>query len=452
MKTGRPLNRRNFLSSSLAGTAVGMTVLSASVQERVPGSNDRIRLASIGVGGQGRYHLRRMAEWAKYPNAKIAIPAVCDCWEKRRQEAREMCQGEAYADYRRILDRKDVDAVVIATPDHWHSKMAIDAMEAGKDVYCEKPVTLTWQQARDVARTAKRTGRVFQCGAQSASGEMWWQAQKLIREGLIGKPIWTQGGAYRNDPKGDWNWEIDPSANPSNLDWDMWLGWRWKRAPKRPWDAERFFRFRKFWDYSTGLAGDLLYHSLSHLLIAVGPDFPSRVTATGGNYVFGKQNDNREVPDNFFVTIDYPAGHTILLPATQVNESGLPDTIRGQHATMTFEAQRGILVHPERPFADAMEEKRKSGKFPEAKTFPCEEGQRRLRPGQKPPEPLTCMEFPVVSQRDHMQNFLDCMRTREKPTLNADLAYQVMVAIGLSVEAYRRNRIMRFDPKRETVI
>ena len=325
-------------------------------------------------------------------------------------------------------------------------------MEAGKDVYCEKPVTLYWQQAREIARTAERTGRVFQCGAQSASEEIWWKARQLIQDGLIGKLIWTQGGAFRNNPKGDWNWTIDPTANPSNVDWDMWLGWRWKRAPRRPWEPERFFRFRKFWDYSGGIATDLLYHGLSHLLVALGAEFPVRVTATGGNYVFGKSNDNREVPDSFFVTIDYPGGHTVVLPSTQVNQNGLADAIRGQHGTMTFDSERGILVRPEPPFAADMEQKISSGKFPGARAGVCEERTRKPAAGQNAAVPLTCLEFPVVSQRDHMMNFLDCVRSREKPTLNADLAYKVMVAIGLSVEAFRRNRVMRFDPFRQEVL
>jgi predicted dehydrogenase len=380
---------------------------------------------------------------ARDPKGRVRVVAVCDVWEKRLEAAKNRSGADGYRDYRKLLERKDVDAVVLATPDHWHAKISIEAMEAGKDVYCEKPMTLYWEQAKAVAETARRTGRIFQCGAQSASEDRWWKAQELIRRGVVGHLIWTHGGAFRNDPHGDWNWYIDPSANPTNLDWDMWLGWRWGLAPKRPWEPERYFRFRKFWDYSGGLATDLLYHTLSHLAIALGPEFPHRVVATGGNYVFTLENDNREVPDTFHMTIDYPSGHTVSLYATQVNQTGVPDLIRGQYATMYFEGP-GIVIRPEPPFRYEMAERARAGEFEGLKVVYARDNRgreyvERIEVGQEP-------------RAEHMNNFLDCVQSRQSPHLNADIAYKVMVAIALGVLSYRERKVKLFDPRREMVI
>lgn len=437
------LTRREFLKSTATGAAaLGLSTYSVPALGKVLGANERVNVGVIGVGGMGGGHLGRLVDWAKQPDAKVTVVAVCDVWDKRLESAKARSGGEGYKDYRKLLERKDVDAVLIATPDHWHAKISIDAMEAGKDVYCEKPMTLYWHEAKKVAETAARTKRVFQCGAQSANADRWRVAQRIIKEGGIGKVIWSQSGAFRNDPNGDWNWGIDPSANPSNLDWDMWLGWRFGLAPKREWEPERYFRFRKFWDYSGGLATDLLYHALSHLLIALGPEFPTRVVGTGGNYVFDLKNDNREVPDSFFVTIDYPSKHTVVLPATQVNEWGLPDMIRGQHATMHFEGP-GIVIRPQRPFVKQMTAKWR------------DRGSDGVEVATNQNGDVTEIRIATDNNEDqgaHVANFLQCVKSREQPRLNADIAYKVMVPIALSVESYRQNKVKLFDPEKEQVV
>jgi len=354
---------------------------------------------------------------------KLKVIAVCDIYEPRKRKAREISGAQVFHEYTEMLELEDLDAVVIATPDHWHAQMSIDAMEAGKDVYCEKPMTLYWEDAKRVAQVQARTGRVFQCGAQSASEDRWWQANRLIREGAMGKLIWSQGGYFRNVPGGDWNYGLGPvdledPKGPNYLDWKRFLG----PAPWRPFDPERYFRFRKFWDYSGGIATDLLYHSLAHLQIALGPQFPKRVVASGGNYV----HFDREVPDTFHILIDYPAeegakdpttGHTVALAGTQGNRAGLPDLIRGQEATMYFEGP-GIVVRPQSPFRDRRPEMR-------VKSEP---------------------------RSGHMSNFIECVLTRQQPHLNAQTAYKIMVAIGLAVQSYREGKVMRFDPEKEELI
>lgn len=420
MSATKRISRRDFLRQSAAGAAaVGLTPL---LPPQVWGANDRINLGVIGVGGRGTDLLRDLVERSKDPQAKVKVVAVCDIYEPRKRNAQNLCKGRVFHEYREMLELPDLDAVFIATPDHWHATMSIAAMRAGKDVYCEKPMTLTWQEAREVARVQARTQRVFQCGVQSSSEDRWWQANRLIREGAIGKLIWSQGGYFRNVPGGDWNYELGPvdlknRKSPHYLDWKRFLG----PAPKRPFDPERYFRFRKFWDYSGGIATDLLYHTLGHLAIALGPQFPTRVVATGGNYV----HFDREVPDTFNILIDYPpepganpdTGHTVALFGTQGNQTGLPDLIRGQEATLYFEDSE-VVLQPQGPFQGRRSEQRVAS------------------------EP----------RADHITNFLECVRSRQQPHCNAQVAYRVMVAIGLAVESYRHGRVMRFDPQGEELI
>ena len=413
MSEEKRISRRSFLKGSAAtGAAVGLGLIGShatTASPRVLGANDRIFIGVIGCGGKGTNHLKNLVEMSKKPENKLAVVAVCDIYEPRKQRAKEICGRDLYHDYRKMLEQPHLDAVVIATPDHWHARQAIDAMEAGKDVYLEKPITYTWQEAKEVAATTARTGRVLQVGAQSCSDDRWWQANRLIKEGAIGKVLWTSSSFCRNSTRGEWNYPIDEGASPDNLDWKAFLG----SAPKRPFDKERFFRWRKYWDYSGGIATDLFYHTLSHLQIALGPEFPKRVSAGGGIYV---QHD-RDVPDTFHMIIDYPTDHSVVLCSSMANRQGIPEFIRGHEATMYFEAP-GIVIRPEKEFEDSRQQ----------------------------------LEVAREPRLGHMNNFLDCVRTRNKPTLDAETAYRVMVAIALGVESYRKEKVMRFDREKQRTI
>ncbi|HET6452855.1 MAG TPA: Gfo/Idh/MocA family oxidoreductase [Armatimonadota bacterium] len=409
MADKKGISRRDFLRGS-AAVGLGLYgVNSAMAAPRVLGANDRILIGMIGVGNKGTSHLRNLVKMSQDAKNKLAVTAICDIYDARKQRAKDICGGEVYHEYRKLLERPDLDAVVIASPDHWHARMAIDAMQAGKDVYLEKPMTYTWQEAKEVAAVVKQTGRVLQVGAQSTSGDQWWQANRLIKEGAIGKVLWSSSSLCRNSTRGEWNYAIDEGASPDNLDWKAFLG----SAPKRDFDKERFFRWRKYWDYSGGIATDLFYHQLSHLQIALGPEFPKRVSAGGGIYV---QHD-RDVPDTFHMIIDYPTDHSVVLCSSMANRQGVPEFIRGHEATMYFESP-GIVIRPEDEFKDQRQE----------------------------------VKVALEPRLSHMDNFLDCVRTRNKPHLDADTAYRIMVAIALGVQSYREERIMRFDPEREKVV
>jgi len=405
---GKQVTRREFLKMSAVGAAA-LGFLGSTAPPSALGANERINIGVIGCGGMGTAHLRELVDWSKSGKENVAVIAVCDIYEPRKERARDISGAKVFHEYRDLLQMPDLDAVLIATPDHWHAQMTIDAMEAGKDVYCEKPMTRYWYEAKEVAQVQARTGRVVQIGAQGTSSDLRWQANRLIREGALGKLLWSQAAYCRNSREGEWNWDIDPQASPSNLDWDRFLG----PAPKRPFDPERFFRFRKYWDYSGGIATDLFYHCLAELETALGPEFPKRVSASGGIYVF----HDREVPDTFQVMIDYPTDHTVVLLSSMANRQGVPEMIRGHEATLTYEGGQ-VVVRPEKEY---------QGERPEIRV---------------PGEP----------RRGHKENWLDCIRTRETPHCDAQKGYKIMVAIALSVEAYRQQKTMLFEPEKEEVI
>jgi len=420
MPDRHPISRRAFLKGGAAFLLGAPYIIPSKVwgaKKRISPSN-RIVMGTIGVGGQGTGDMENFL-WSD----TVQMVAVCDVDRKHREDAQKKVEKHysenkpggpwkgcaSYNDFRELLARDDIDAVLIATPDHWHASISIDACEAGKDVYCEKPMTLYWEEAKQVAEVVRRTGRVFQVGVQSTSDDVWWQANRLIREGAIGKVLWSQSGYCRNSRGGEWNWGLDENCSPQNLDWDLWLG----PAPKRPFDKERFFRFRKYWDYSGGIATDLFFHALGHMAIALGPEFPRRVSASGGIYSF----PDREVPDTFHSVIDYPSNHTVILASSMANRQGLPEVIRGHEATMTFEGGQ-VVIRPEDEY---------QGERPEVRVSP-------------------------QPRADHTINWLDCIRSREKPDCDAETGYRVAVAISLGVKAYREQKVIEFDPEKEEVV
>ncbi len=399
------MDRRQFLKGSL-GVLGGLAL--AADENGVLGANERLNVALIGCGGQGMHHLHRLVG-----NKAVKVVGVCDIYKPRLDEAMRVSGAEGYHDYRRLLDRQDLDAVWIATPDHWHMRMGIDAMEAGKDVYQEKPLTRYWHEAKAYHRAWKRTGRVVQVGSQDCSRGIWGRAGEVVREGKIGKLVWSQTSIARNLRDGDWTYGVDLDAGPRNLDWEAFLG----PAERRPFDPERFFRWRKYWDYSGGIATDLYVHVLHTLCITLGNEFPVRAVSSGQ---FCVHND-RETPDTFLSVIDYAGGHSLMIAGTQANEQGLPVVVRGHEATMYLSGSQ-ISLKPERIFA----------------------GSRREE----------TIEAPDVGDAiaEHHANFLDCVRRRDQRTnCHVDLAYKVMVAVDMSIECYRKNRVMTFDPSREEV-
>ena len=432
-KTNESVNRRVFLKS--AG-AVG-TALSVSTA-RAQGANEKINVGVIGVGGRGAYVGRYFARVGEETGG-CRIGAVCDVWRKRVTQNKKRFQCEGYMDYREVIARNDIDAVVVATPDHWHATMAIEAMEAGKDVYLEKPMCHTVEEARMLVETVKKTGRVLQVGSQTTSADQWHKAKKVIADGMIGDMIMSQGSYHRNSSDGEWNWPIDQQAGPSSqgddyIDWKMWLG----AAPEREFDPDRYFRFRKYWDYSGGVATDLFYHVVAPLNICWGePQFPHKVMAGGGIYVFR----DREVPDTFHLIAEYRKGHSLVLSSSMANAQHIPGLIRGNLGSLImvehgmFERYApNITVRPD---------------FSERGSRNVVTEEYAARWG------TTDIRIPVERSdmlADHVKNFLECVKTRQKPNLNVETGAKAQVVITMAVQSYREGRVLYFDESNWKVV
>jgi predicted dehydrogenase len=417
--------RRRFLEGAVLAAGAG-ALGGLQGAPAILGADDRIRFGVVGCGGMGTGHVYSLVK--RGPEDNVAVVAVCDVYRRRITRAVGAAAGaEGYDDYRRLLDRKDIDAVLIATPDHWHGKISIEAMESGKHVYCEKPMTHTVEQALQVRDAVRRTGKVLQVGPQATGQDKYWRAREAIAAGRIGKVTWAQGSYNRNARVCLFNdhQRIDPTAGPDkggedHIDWDMWLGHEWGLAPKIAWTPDHFFRFRKYFPYNGGVATDLLYHKLAPLLLAIaGPrgEQPRRVNACGGLYI---EKDGRDIPDTFLLTADYPSEFSLFLVSTLTNDSQLGDKIYGKHGTLDLEGDPVL---------------RANGDFaPEFKEKNGGETEARLATGPR---------------RDMEGNFIDVLRGKGELHCNADLGAATMVAIKLGVESYRQGRTMLWDPEKE---
>lgn len=455
------VSRRRFLavSSAFAGAAF----LPAASWARVLGANERINFGVIGCGGMGHAHLHslmgrpdRSGDLGRRESENIRVTHVCEVYRRRLNSAIRSTDTQEHSrgtmEYRDIINHREVDAVLIATPDHWHTKMAIEAMEAGKDVYCEKPLSLTIEQAIECRDAVHRTGRVLTVGPQGTSDDRYWQARKAIGAGRIGKVAWSQASYCRNSREGQFNWRIDPDAGPSAAKdadgyvwWDRWLGHEWGLAEHIPWNADHFFRFRKYFAYNGGVATDLLYHKLAPLLISItgaNGEYPRRVTASGGIYI---EKDERDIPDTFIMTIDYPSEHTIVLVSVMTNDVGIDDVIRGQHGTMHFTGNfdTGTSSNTIRLAEQGAWSREFRAANGQNVRYPRQGEGQDERPGR------AYAEINAESRRDHMGNFIDAVRGKAKPHCNIDLGCSTMVAIKMGVESWRQNKVMMWDAERE---
>lgn len=265
-------------------------------------ANDNIQIALIGAGGMGQGDARYATS---LPGVKLV--AACDLYKGRLDRCKEIWGADLFTtrDYREVLNRKDVDAVIIGTPDHWHSRITIEAVRAGKDVYCEKPMVQKIEQGHEVIAAQKETGRIIQIGSQYASSMVYQKARELLAAGVIGKVNQVEAWLDRNTAVGAWQYSIPPDASPETVDWDRYV----ESTVKRPFDATRFFRWRNYRDYGTGVAGDLFVHLLTGLHAATGSMGPKRVFATGGLRYW---NDGRDVPDVMLATMDYAEFNLVL--------------------------------------------------------------------------------------------------------------------------------------------
>lgn len=307
-------SRRSFLKKATLGsaafTAAPFIATASPYEQKIIlhrnhesisySANDHIQIALIGSGIQGIYDTTTAL---KVDGVKLV--AVCDLYDGRLDRAKELWGDDLFTtrDYRKILERNDIDAVIVATPDHWHQKITIDALKAGKAVYCEKPLVQNFEEGHQIINTQKKTGGICQVGSQGMASLGNEKAKQLYEEGAIGEIVMLDMYNDRYSAEGAWQYPIPPDANPNTIDFDTFLG----NAPKTPYELKRFFRWRNYQDYGTGVAGDLFVHAFSTLNHVISSHGPNRALATGGLRYW---KDGRDVPDVTITLYDYPKTDT----------------------------------------------------------------------------------------------------------------------------------------------
>ena len=397
---GRDLNRRKFLQNSLATTiaTAGMTTTSYA---KILGANDRIRLGGIGPGDRGA---GRLTAAQKLGAEIVALADVNKGMLDRAQKLFESPVDKTYVDYKDLLAQKDIDGVIIATPDHLHRQCLIDAVRAGKDAYIEKPLSRTIAEGNEMVAAVRATKQIVQVGNQRRSGDHFKKAREIVASGGIGEIRFIRIWDFRYRP-------VDPYIKrskdtslfaPELIDWPRFLG----PAPKRPYDAKRASGWRWFWDYAGGLMTDIGPHWLDVAMWITGSDGPQTVSCNGGKY----QNLDWETPDNVHAILDCGTFAIVFMVQFMNGQEYDGAAFYGLEGSIVQENQRGMMV--------------------------------RYDKSRKEVESWKVVE----ESRAHMQNFLDCMKSRKEPNSPVELANRVLVGAHLANESFRTGRRVNWDP------
>lgn len=437
MASATPLDRRKFF-----GSAAAMS-LSAAGYGNVVGSNERIGVAFLGCGGRAQAHIDLIHRFIENGQS-IAARAVCDVWDGLEDEyevefggkttRRRYAQGllpsakkcsldpadrtRVTKDYRRVLDLKDVDAVCIATPDHWHGRMAIDAMNAGKDCFIEPPFTRTADEASLAVEAWKKSSRVVTVGVQSMADPVWVKAFDFIRTGKIGHVSLGTTGSFRNDIRGQWRYyRLASEMTPRSIDWDLFLGHKFELAgrplgpnPKeQPFDRAAFAQWRCFAPFSSGPLSDLLSHNLTRFTAAMGVREPMHVSCSGGLML---ERDGRTIADTVSLIASYEEGCLLTAVASTISGFPMEEAIRGRLGTIKF-VKGGFQVFHDDPSRGAM--------------FPTRQ-ERALEPTE-----FVAVEAPKNETEAMWENFLQCVRNRKHATYcPPDLAAAAVQTVSLA--------------------
>ncbi|MBN2295215.1 MAG: Gfo/Idh/MocA family oxidoreductase [Pirellulales bacterium] len=413
--TQKNQDRRSFLKTATAAAgatfAVGQTVLA----EEAKGANGRPGVGFIGTGGRCGAHINIVNTLKK--QGLVEPVAVCDVYGPRlRAASQKTDNAKMYKAHEELLQDPKVDIVCIATPDRHHAPQAIDAVRAGKDVYCEKPLT-HWSQfdlAKKLGEETAKHKRIVQVGTQYMADDNYAKVRKMIGEGIIGKPVHVELGYYR---RGDWGERMhipDPNAKPGpDLNWERFLG----DAPKVPYSVSRFFQWRLYWDYAGGPATDLLVHMFTPVFCLLGLDFPHRVLGGGGTFQY-----NREVPDQCNIIADYPDGPSVVMMNTLSNHVPTDTKIRGTD---------GVIMW-------------KSLGSKDCKGI-------RIVPFGKDKKELFLPWAGMGSTTRLWANLIDCVKTRKQPYSPISAAVRVQAPLSMAIIGHRENKVTMFDEKTQSV-
>ena len=412
----KPISRRRFVQQSCVAVSVpmlgGLIIPSTT---RAAAASEKVRVGLIGCGGMGKGDLATF-----FLNPEVECPVICDVDDKQLAEAAKLVQDkrarkpDSVKDFRRVLDRKDVDVLVVATPDHWHALPTVLGCQAEKDVYVEKPLATTIAEGRAMVEAARKHNRIVQMGAHRRSSPTYAEAIEFVRSGQLGKVGLVRAWAYL-----DWIQPIGSPPDreaPAGVDYDLWLG----PAPKRPFNPNRFhFNFRWFWEYAGGLMTDWGVHLLQVLLWAMGPEPPKAVMSSGGKYVL---QDNSETPDTQITVYEFPS-YTMVWE----HKVGVGIGLYNRPWGMAFVGTDGTLIINDEGW-QILAEHRKASLDP--KKYP---------PGTDP-------------RPAHVRNFLDCVKSRQQPVENLEVGHHISTVAHLGNLSLRAGRKLVWDHANEQVV
>jgi len=442
-------SRREFLRMSAVaagGSLAAKTIVPLPrdlirAPEAVPAS-DRVRFGMIGVGMQGSWLLGTSI---KLPGVECA--AACDLYDGRHTLAREIVRADLPVTrrYQTLLDDKEIDCIVAAVPDHWHKQVVVDAVTAGKDIYCEKPMSHSAADGVAMVDAAKKTGRIVQIGSQRVSSQICGKAKELISQGMLGELTLVEGWLGRNDPTGAWQYPPPPDLSPRNLDWDTWQG----TVPKRAFDPYVFARWRCWKEYGTGVGGDLLVHLISGMMFMVGINEPPRqVLSVGG---IRRWNDGRNMPDVHAVAYYYGE-----LPVYMRLNLGteMPETYRIQGSKGVLEVTGSSLSFAPQTGKDAYPSYY-ANSFPRAmrEAYVAKWHQENdPQPGQEPmPESIAFRGPDYDDVRPHLWTFFEAVRSRKPVVEDAVFGHHAALACHMANESYFRKSAVSWDEASKTI-
>lgn len=400
----RALTRRDFIKDSAVAGA-GLAVLGGLTPARVLGANDKIRVGVLGSGQRAQY---LMTLFGQQPD--VDIVAVCDVYGPHRDAALKLAAPSATAtlDYREVLARKDVDAVVIGAPDHWHKQMLVEAVGAGKDAYCEKPLMHSIEEGEEMVRAVEETHRVVQCGMQQRSWEHYILGKQIVDSGKLGKITFVHTYWYQKYYSST-GWNAFKKIEQSELDWKRFLG----NAPEQPFTPEKFVWWRFFWDFGGGILTDLLTHWIDVIQWYMGQSAPKTATTTGEVYLM-----NWQCPDTVTAVYEFPGNFTVTFTGAlngSIDDGGIE--FRGADATLKIDRTR-LAVYPEGV---------------------------RWSSGRQAPEPEIFARSEHDGTLDHVKNFLDCVRSRHTPNAPLQAGFEAARTSMIGNLAYKRGLKTVFD-------
>ncbi len=443
-----PSTRRHFIQTT-AGAGLAAP---AFAQAQRTSANDRLQYAIIGAGIMGTGDVESALK-----NRGAKLVAAADVYDGRLERVKERWGSTLFTtrDYREVLARPDVDAVIVATPDHWHAQISIDALNAGKDVYCEKPMVQKVEDGLRVIEAQKKTNRILQVGSQRVSSVVVAKARELMASGVIGELNMVDAWWDRNSPVGAWQYSIAPDASPQNIDWDRFLG----SAPKRPFEPIRLFRWRNYKDYGTGVTGDLFVHLFSGLHYILDTTGPNRIFATGGIRYW---RDGRDVPDIMVGIFDYPATKTH--PAFNLNLRVNFESGAGETSGFRFIGSEGILTVNDNSVTVAKQPRQKAPGYT-IDTFP-QDVQAQFKKeyfAKYPVEPTTVSSVipkgadEYIAPRgyddhvDHHRVFAEAVRSRKPVVEDATFGLRAAGPAVLCNTSYADKHVVLWDPATMTV-